>query len=84
MGIHDIQRRKSPHVIYKDLVSWVVRNQEFDLRNYIFFKFLINIVKLIIDYAVCKRIAANYGQLLLKWIEIVTIFSLILPIFATH
>ena len=34
--IHDIQRRKSPHVTYKDLVSWLARNQEFNLRNYVF------------------------------------------------
>ena len=34
--IYDIQRRKNPHVIYQDLVSWVARNQELDLRNYIF------------------------------------------------
>ena len=61
--------------MYKGLVSWVARNQEFDLRNYVFLKFPIsfglffdenNTVKLIIDHAVCKGIAATYGQLLLK------------------
>ena len=62
-------------MIYKDLVSWVARNQECDLRNYVFKKFPIsfgiffdenNTVKLIIDHAVYKEIAATYGQLLLK------------------
>ena len=36
--IHDIQRRKSPYVISKDLVSWMVGNQELDARNYVFLK----------------------------------------------
>ena len=35
-SIHDIQRRKNPHVIYRDLVSSVAGNQELDLRNYVF------------------------------------------------
>ena len=63
MSIHDIQRRKNMHVIYRGLVSWVSRNQELDLRNYVFKKFLIsfdfalffdedNIVKVGIDHAV--------------------------------
>ena len=69
MSIHDIQR-KSPYVIYRDLVSWVVRNPELDLRNYVFKKFLIsfalffdedNIVKVGIDHAVCEEIAATDG-----------------------
>ena len=73
--IYDIQRRKNPHVIYQDLVSWVAKNQELDLRNYIFLKFPIsfalffdeiNIVKLGIDHAVCEEIAATDGSLLLK------------------
>ena len=68
--IYDIQRRKNPHVIYQDMVSWVAKNQELDLRNYIFFKFPIsfalffdeiNIVKLGIDHAVCEEIAATDG-----------------------
>ena len=68
--IYDIQRRKNPHVIYQDLVSWVAKNQELDLRNYIFLKFPIsfalffdeiNIVKLGIDHAVCEEIAATDG-----------------------
>ena len=73
--IYDIQRRKNPHVIYQDMVSWVAKNQELDLRNYIFLKFPIsfalffdeiNIVKLGIDHAVCEEIAATDGSLLLK------------------
>ena len=36
MSIHDIQRIKNTHMIYRDLVSWVARNQELDLINYIF------------------------------------------------
>ena len=73
--IYDIQRRKNPHVIYQDLVSWVAKNQELDLRNYIFLKFPIsfalffdeiNIVKLGIDHTVCEEIAATDGSLLLK------------------
>ena len=36
--IHDIQRRKNRHVIYKDLVSWVARNQEVDLKKLRFLK----------------------------------------------
>ena len=57
-------------MIYRDVVSWVARNQEVDLRNYIFKKFLIsfalffdenNIVKLGIDHAVCEEIAATDG-----------------------
>ena len=68
--IYDIQRRKNPHVIYQDMVSWVAKNQELDLRNYIFLKFPIsfalffdeiNIVKLGIDHAVCEEIAATDG-----------------------
>ena len=70
MSIHDIQRRENPHVIYRDLVSWVARNQEFDLRNCIFLKSLIsfalffdgdNIVKLGIDHALCDEIATTDG-----------------------
>ena len=62
-------------MIYRELVSWVARNQELDLRNYVFQKFAIsfalffdenNIVKLGIDHAVCEEIAATDGQLLLK------------------
>ena len=69
-SIHDIQRRKNQHVIYRDLVSWVARNQELDLRNYVFFRFPIsfalffdenNIVKLGIDHSVCEEIAATDG-----------------------
>ena len=57
-------------MIYRDLVSWVARNQELDLRNYVFLKFPIsfalffdenNIVKLGIDHAVCEEIAATDG-----------------------
>ena len=57
-------------MIYRDLVSWVARNQELDLRNYIFEKFLIsfalffdedNIVKLDVDHAVCEEITATDG-----------------------
>ena len=68
--IHDIQRRKNPHVIHRDLVSWVARNQELGVRNYVFEKFPIsfalffdetNIVKLGIDHAVCEEIAATDG-----------------------
>ena len=53
-------------MIYRDLVSWVARNQELDLRNYVFEKFLIsfalffdedNIVKVGIDHTVCEEIA---------------------------
>ena len=75
MSIHDIQKRKNPHVVYRDLVSWVARNQEFDLRNYVFKKFPIlfalffdedDIVKVGIDNAVCEEIAATDGYLLLK------------------
>ena len=70
MSIHDIQRGKNPQVICRDLVSWVARNQELDLRNYVFLKFLIsfalffdedNIVKLDIDHALCEEIAATDG-----------------------
>ena len=52
---------------YRDLLSWVARNQELDLRNYIFLKSPIsfalffdedNIVKLGIDHAVCEKTAA--------------------------
>ena len=62
-------------MIYRDLVSWVARNQELDLRNYAFEKFPIsfalffgknNIVKLGIDHAICEAIAAADGYLLLK------------------
>ena len=62
-------------MIYRDLVSWVARNQELGVRNYVFEKFPIslalffdetNIVKLGIDHAVCEEIAATDGWLLLK------------------
>ena len=43
-----------------------------------------DIVRLIIDYVIYEGIAAACGQLLLKWIKIVIIFPLFLPIFATH
>ena len=55
-------------MIYRDLVSWVARNQELDLKNYVLKKFLIsfalffdedNIVKLGIDHAVCEEIATT-------------------------
>ena len=55
-------------MIYRDLVSWVARNHELDLRNYVFKKFLIsfalffdedNLVKLGIDHAVCEEIAGT-------------------------
>ena len=55
---------------YRGLVSWVARNQELDIRNYVFLKFLIsfalffdedNIVKVGIDQAVCEKIAATDG-----------------------
>ena len=55
-------------MIYRGLVSWVARNQELDIRNYVFKKFLIsfalffdedNIVKVGIDHAVCEKIAAT-------------------------
>ena len=48
----------------------MARNQELDLRNYVFLKFPVsfalffdedNIVKLGIDYAVCQKIAATDG-----------------------
>ena len=57
-------------MICRDLVSWVARNQELALRNYVFKKFPIsftlffdedNIVKLGIDCAVCEAIAATDG-----------------------
>ena len=75
MSILDIKRRKNPQVICRDLVFWVARNQELNLRNYIFFKFPIsfalffhedNIVKLGVDHAVRGEIAATDGWLLLK------------------
>ena len=75
MSIHDIQKRKNPQVIYRDLVSWVARNQELDPRNYVFETFLIsftlfldedNIVKLGIGHAICEEIAATDGYLLFK------------------
>ena len=55
-------------MIYRDLVSWVTRNQKLDL-NYVFkisdfFALFFdedNIVKLGIDNAVCKEIAAADG-----------------------
>ena len=56
--------------MYRDLVSWVTRKQEPDIRNYIFLKFRIsfalvfhedNIVKLGIDHALCEEIAATDG-----------------------
>ena len=74
MSIHDTQRIKNTHVICRDLVSWVARNQEFDLINYIFKKFLIsfasffdedNIVKIGIDHATCEKIVVTDGSLLL-------------------
>ena len=55
---------------YRGLVSWVARNQELDIRNYVFLKFLIsfalffdedNIVKVGIDQAVCEKITATDG-----------------------
>ena len=57
-------------MIYRGLVSWVARNQELDIRNYVFLKFLIsfalffdedNIVKVGIDQAVCEKITATDG-----------------------
>ena len=57
-------------MIYRGLVSWVARNQELDIRNYVFLKFLIsfalffdedNIVKVGIDQAVREKIAATDG-----------------------
>ena len=57
-------------MVYRDLVSWVARNQGLDLRNYFFLKFPIsfalffdedNIVKLGIDHAICEEIAATDG-----------------------
>ena len=54
-SIDDIQRRKSVHVTYRDLVSWVAGNQDLDLRIMFLKKFSIffalffdenNIVKL--------------------------------------
>ena len=57
-------------MIHRDLVSCVARNQELDLRNYVFLKFLVsfpvffdenNKVKLGIDHAVCEEIAATDG-----------------------
>ena len=62
-------------------------------KNYVFWKLPIafglfvdenNIVKLVIDHAVHKGIAATYDQLLLKQIKIIIIFPPILPLFATH
>ena len=53
----------------------MARNQELDLRNYVFKKFPIsfalfidedNMVKLGIDHTVCEEIAATDGELLLK------------------
>ena len=73
--IHDIQIRKSLHETCKDLVSWEVRNQEFELRNHIFEKFQISfisyfdessIAKLGIDNSVCKEIATTNSRLLLN------------------
>ena len=55
-------------MVYRDLVSWVARNQELDLRIYVFLKCPIcfalffdedNIVKLGIDHAVCEEIATT-------------------------
>ena len=57
-------------MIYRDLVSWMARNQELDLRNCFFFYFLISfalffdeddIVKLGIDHVICEEIAATDG-----------------------
>ena len=59
MSIHDIQRRKNPHVIYTDLVSWVARNQKLGLTALFFDED--NIVKLGIDHAVYEKIAATDG-----------------------
>ena len=73
--IHDIQIRKSLHETCKDLVSWKVRNQDFELRNHIFEKFQISfisyfdessIAKLGIDNSVCKEIATTNSRLLLN------------------
>ena len=58
-------------MIYRDLVSWVARNQELDLKNYVFKKFPISlalffdedsIVKLGIDHVICEEIAATDGS----------------------
>ena len=71
----------------------LARNQELDLRNYVFkkcpisFGLLFNknkIVKLFIVRAVCERIAGAYIQLLLKYIKMVIIFPLIFPLFTIH
>ena len=60
-------------MIYRDLVSWVARNQELDLRNCVLKIFLIsftlffdedNIGKVGNDHA--EEIAATDGYLLLK------------------
>ena len=70
MSIHDIRKRKDSHMIYRDLVSSVARNQEFRPKKLCFFLFLIsfvlffdedNIVKAGIDHAVCEEIAATDG-----------------------
>ena len=56
---------------YRDLVSRVARNQELDLKNYVFKKFPISlalffdedsIVKLGIDHVICEEIAATDGS----------------------
>ena len=55
--------------IYRDLVSSKAKNQELDLRNYVFLKFPIYftlffdeyIVKLGIDHALCEETAATDG-----------------------
>ena len=64
------KEEKNIYVIYRDLVSWVARNQGLDLRNYFFLKFPIsfalffdedNIVKLGIDHTGCEENAATDG-----------------------
>ena len=68
LQIHDIQRRKNPHLIYRDRVSWVAKNQEpkklrfLKIPNFFCIIFDENsIVKLGIDHAVCEDIAATEG-----------------------
>ena len=63
--------------IKKNYVSW-----KFPISFGLFFNE--NLLKLVIDHAVRDRIAATYGQLLLKQIKIIIIFPLILPLFVTH
>ena len=65
-----IFKEEKIHTWYRDLVCYVARNQELDVRNYVFKKFPVsfalffsenNIVKLSIDHAVCQEIAAADG-----------------------